>query len=233
MAAHLTVVVVEDHHLLREATVATLIDAGFQAHGVMSAEDLGHLALKDQPDIYVLDINLPGEDGMALAQRLRQTHPQCGIIMLTARDLKHDRIEGYKSGADVYLTKPTDPDELIAAMQSVASRVRRSDTQSKSADGRVRLLAQTRVLSGPGGTETLSQREVDVLCALVRARAHYLEYWELMEVMGEDPSTYQKASLEVAMTRIRQKLAAVGQDPAGLVALRGKGYQMKETIEIA
>lgn len=232
MASKLNIMVVEDHHLLRDAMVRALTEAGFGTVGVMSAEELDHVRPEKPPDVYILDLNLPGEDGFALSERLRALQPNCGIIMLTARNLKQDRIQGYRSGADVYLMKPTDLDELLAAVEALAERVGR--TQPEGSGGLpladVRLYCERREIEGPEGRESLTQREVSVLAALSRARLRQLEYWEIIELFGEDPESYQKASLEVAMTRLRTKLEKVGFPKGYLVALRGVGYLLKAPI---
>ncbi len=108
----LKVVVVEDQADLREVIVAFL---GKQAHDVRGfdcADDLDEHLAKDWVDVLILDLNLPGEDGYSISERLRNAHPDIYIIMLTARTAVEDRVKGYASGADIYLDKPVSPIEL-------------------------------------------------------------------------------------------------------------------------
>lgn len=225
---------VEDHHALREAMVSTLTEAGFNVQGAMSAEELDVSAFEAPPEIYILDLNLPGEDGLSLAERLRELQPNCGIIMLTARNLKQDRIRGYKSGADVYLMKPTDLDELLAAVESLSERVGRValgpafDTQPSG----LQLFLERREIVGPEGREGLSKREVLILSALARNRLRHVENWELIEIIGESSESYQKSALEVAITRLRQKLVRIGCEESTITALRGRGYLFNALIQI-
>jgi DNA-binding response OmpR family regulator len=117
----LNVVVVEDHDVLREVTLDALRVQGYHVQGVDCAEALGDLPF--QPDLYIVDLNLPGEDGISLSRRLRAAQPEVGIIMTTARNSIAAKVEGYASGADIYLTKPCSLEELLAAVRSLARRL--------------------------------------------------------------------------------------------------------------
>jgi DNA-binding response OmpR family regulator len=235
MPTQLNIMVVEDHHMLREATVTAIREAGHQVDGVMSAEDIPKSGANSVADIYVVDLNLPGEDGLSLSVRLKAMQPNCGIIMMTARTLTADRVQGYASGADIYLPKPVALSELLAAIESLGRRVvkdRADAAISAGAEKQIQLDPDSRVINGPAGQESLSEREVALLLALIRSRSRRLETWQLIEAMGEDPLTYQKSALEVVMTRIRHKLAKAGASDRGLVSLRGFGYQLAAKVEI-
>ncbi len=117
------ILVIEDHDALREVTIAALKEMGHQARGIGSAEALNAELEITVPHVVILDLNLPGEDGISLAGRLRLMRPGIGIIMVTARKELSDRISGYDSGADIYLTKPTSVDELAAALHSLSRRI--------------------------------------------------------------------------------------------------------------
>lgn len=119
----MNIIIVEDHDALREVTMSSLQDMGHKVRGVASAEALNAELQIAMPHILILDLNLPGEDGISLANRVRQTNPEIGIIMVTARKELGDRIVGYESGADIYLTKPTSIDELAVAIQALARRI--------------------------------------------------------------------------------------------------------------
>ncbi len=119
----MNIIVIEDHDALREVTIAALQDMGHVVQGGDCAEALPELLQNFQADIMVLDLNLPGEDGISLAQRLRKSHPEIGIIMVTARIELSDKLRGYESGADIYLTKPTSVEELGAAIQALSRRI--------------------------------------------------------------------------------------------------------------
>jgi DNA-binding response OmpR family regulator len=123
MDSGLNIIIVEDHDDLREITVEALCSLGHQAIGVACGEQLDQTLETCKADVLVLDLNLPGEDGISLSRRIRASHPAIGIVMVTVREQIQDRIVGYGSGADLYLTKPTSIEELQAAIESLARRL--------------------------------------------------------------------------------------------------------------
>ena len=117
------IIVVEDHDDLREATIEALAPLGHSVHGLSCAEQLDTEFAVFRPHLLLLDLNLPGEDGISLACRIRRSHPGIGIIMVTARDLARQKIEGYQNGADIYLTKPVSLEEVGAAIEALSRRI--------------------------------------------------------------------------------------------------------------
>ena len=118
-----SVILVEDNISLREALEHHLVDAGFSIRGVGDGQELNQELAISKPDVIVLDLNLPEEDGISIAKRVRLAYPSMGIVMLTARVRSIDRHEGYDSGADVYLTKPVNPSELTTVLQNLCRRI--------------------------------------------------------------------------------------------------------------
>ena len=105
MDARLNVVVVEDHAVLRKVTAELLRQEGHHVTALACAEDLEDQAGAPHADLFIIDINLPGEDGLSLAARLRAVHPELGIIMLTGRDQPQGMTAGYRTGADQHLNE--------------------------------------------------------------------------------------------------------------------------------
>lgn len=226
MVAGLNIVVVEDHDMLRDVTVDALMAAGHQVRGVDCAEALEELPGIEATEVYVLDLNLPGEDGISLARRLRRVQPLVGIIMVTARSASPDKQNGYSNGADIYLTKPTSPDELEAAIQALARRLRPHAAQPQT----LQLDPARLELRGPAGVIRLSAGECALLAGLARAPGQRLASWQLVELLGKDPDVYAKRSLEVQIVRLRRKLMDVGGDEPAITAIRGEGYQLLGTL---
>jgi DNA-binding response OmpR family regulator len=222
MPTPLNIMVVEDHDALREVTIEALSQRGHNVRGVDSAE-----ALPDEPglfpiDLLVIDLNLPGEDGLSLAARIRAAQPDIGIIMVTARNQVRDRMVGYDSGADIYLTKPTSADELIAAVRALTRRICPVD-QSASA---LTLNLDATVLQGPQGRSSLSSHESAILAAFVRAKDHVLETWQLIALTEKDVTEANKKALEVQIVRLRKKLQQAGAPEPTIKAIRGQGYRL-------
>ncbi|MDP4909908.1 MAG: response regulator, partial [Burkholderiaceae bacterium] len=129
--APMRVALVEDDSLLRKEIHYHLKQQGFLVFAVNSGRSLDDLLISEPIDAMVLDLTLPGEDGISIARRMRASIPSMGIIMLTARAAVPDRLKGYEAGTDIYLSKPVAPEELTAALMSM---YRRSRLMNKTAD---------------------------------------------------------------------------------------------------
>ena len=230
MDTALNIVVVEDHEALRNITVKALRSMGHHVMGIDCAEALTDEIGACTIDLLVLDINLPGESGLSLAQRLRTTQPEVGIIMLTARKDIADKLTGYDSGADVYLTKPTSVEELGAAVQALARRIKGHARQSPA----ILLDLATLTLKSATASVQLSPLEAGMLTTFTRAVNQRLEHWQLMALFETSDSASEmevsadmnKNTLEAKIARLRKKLIQVGGSEQPLKAIRGQGYQL-------
>jgi len=232
VAAHLNIVVVEDNGDLREAIVEVLTAMGHRVMGLSCAEELGDEGALDAIDLLVVDLNLPGEDGLSLSRRLRQIQPGLGIIMITARSAVHDKVDGYEAGADLYLPKPVSVEELGAAVKSLERRI--SALQPVSEGQRVLSIQVSELMAqGPGGAVELSAVEVALLSALARAPGRRLSYWQLLEVMAPGLPEASQTNLAVRMTRLRKKLCNAGFEGTTLRVVRQQGcYQLCLPVQL-
>jgi DNA-binding response OmpR family regulator len=224
MNAALKIVVVEDHDGLREITVQALNDMGCQAIGMPCAEDVDELP-GPAADLFVIDLNLPGEDGLSLARRLRLSQPHVGLVIVSSRHQLAEKVMAYDCGADFYLTKPTSMEELGALIKVFGRRLKAERFERKAG---LTLDATAMTLSGGRGendTVGLSANEVAILSALSKAVGGRLEFWQLMHHSHRTHAQIEKNALEVQMVRLRKKLAAIGADGA-IKGLRGYGYQL-------
>lgn len=227
MGTSLNIIVVEDHDDLRETTVASLADMGHFVRGVASAEALDDELIEFAAELLLLDLNLPGEDGISLAKRVRAVQPNLGIIMVTARAHAKDKAVGYNSGADIYLTKPTSIEELGAAVSALGRRIR---PVSLSTSG-IYFNQGTLQLHGQDVID-ISNAEGILLSAFVRSHDHRLEHWQLLELAGKTLDEASKSALEVQIARLRKKLQQVGAGNPAIKSLRGTGYQLCVPVEI-
>ena len=230
MAAHLSIVLVEDNDDLRELTAEALRGEGHRVVALSCAEELEDHAAGAASDVFLIDLNLPGEDGFSLARRIRQAHPLVGIIIISARSDLQDKIVGYDSGADWYLPKPVAFGELSAALKSFARRRQAQQVESVTPAGGLRL--HQRELHGPTGSVRLTPAEETLLTALARAPSGRLENWQLLELQGLDSADVSKTSLEVRITRLRKKLSQVGAQGLCLESIRGVGYQLNVPVQV-
>lgn len=228
MSDRLLTVVVEDNDALRDATLEMLEQNGFRAVGVVCAEEIDDTPLPQPPDIYVIDLNLPGEDGLSLAARLRQSQPEVGIVITTARTLLDDRLKGYESGADIYLPKPVDPKELLLALRALGLRL------IHATFGRQGLVLDkhTLVLKGPVQQCGVSESEARLLLAFASARDKTLERWQVFSQLSPESEVVSQDSLQVRLSRLRKKIQTCGCEGESIKAIRNSGYRFCLPIQI-
>jgi two-component system, OmpR family, response regulator len=220
------ILIVED-----DARMADAIRRGFEAEGI--AVDLaatGEEALwRAQASAYgaiVLDIMLPGIDGIQTCERLRTADVWTPILMLTARDAVRDRVAGLDSGADDYLVKPFSFEELLARVRALARR-EVAPRPSVVAVGDLRLDPATHKVTR-GDTEiTLSAREVAILEAFMRRPGRILSRYDLLEIVWSGEFDHRSNVVDVAVRRLRDKI----DRPFGtesIETVRGAGYRLCE-----
>jgi DNA-binding response OmpR family regulator len=118
----LNLVIVEDHDILRGMLQQALEESGHQVRALSCAEELEDMAQGQHVDVFMIDLNLPGENGLSLTERVRLAYPLAGLIIVTARSGLNDRLEGYARGTDLYLSKPIEVPELCAAVAAMGRR---------------------------------------------------------------------------------------------------------------
>lgn len=222
MSPPLNIALIEDHESLRVTTEIVLIQRGYRVYAMACAEDLDEIVGGEPIDIFIVDLNLPGEDGLSLSLRLRKAQPTAGIIMVTARSASEDLEKGFDSGADIYLVKPVTPAALIASIKSLARRL----TQKEPAVGLFHLDSKTHLLVGPLASGHVSAVEQAILISLARAPGNLLETFQVLALVGQTEYDFNKASLEIRITRLRKKLITFGADSKCIQSVRLVGYQL-------
>lgn len=225
----LHILVVEDNDSLREATVDFLNASGHHVTGVASAEEVDDTPTRDVPDLYLIDVNLPGENGLALSQRVRGSQPLAGIVLMTARGRLHDRLDGYGHGADNYLIKPVEQTELLACIGSLSFRLKASRLAQRP--GLV-LDSQALQLLGPLSQVPLTRGESLLLAAFCRAAGQKLERWQAMQLVDSKDKGLLPANLEMRVSALRRKLSQCGAPDNAILTLRGFGYALNCPVEV-
>lgn len=230
---HGRVLVVEDDATIREVVRRYLERAGFEVDEVGD----GHLALDRaatrRPDLVVLDLMLPGLDGMEVCRRLRAggATATVPIVVLTARGDEEDRIRGFALGADDYVPKPFSPRELVARIEAVLRRARgnaASDTGSSDIieAGPIRIDRRARTAIAYDQPLTLTTKELDLLTALAAEPGRAFRREELLEQVwgwaGGDTST-----VTVHIRRLRTKIEIDPSAPVHLLTVFGHGYRFE------
>jgi DNA-binding response OmpR family regulator len=222
----MNILIVEDYTALQEAWVEGLNRRGHTAVGVSQAEDVDAKLSSFAAQLVLIDLHLPGEDGLSLSRRLRHAHPDMGIIIASARNSTLDRINGFQSGADNYMVKPIGMEELYAVVESMARRLDspRSGAANTRARSCIELDSSTLHVRGPGGTQKLTTSEYALLSGLTMAKDRALPPDEIYQLLGRDGG--KKSALEAMVYRVRRKLAEAGAGEHCIRAHRLKGYQV-------
>ncbi len=223
MTADTRVLLIDDDERLNALVTTYLGRFGFAARAFTHPEQ-GLRALKnDPPDIVVLDVMLPDMDGFALCRKIRE-FSRIPIIMLTARGDVTDRIVGLELGADDYLPKPFEPRELVARMQAVLRRGAALVGEERVRIGALDVNWATRSAHLGGRDLLLTTTEFELLSLLVRNRSRVLSRDRIInETRGIDWEAYDR-SIDVLISRLRQKLGDDPRDPAFIRTVRGAGY---------
>lgn len=179
-------------------------------------------------DICILDVMMPIKDGFTLAEEIRQTDKQVPIIFLTAKSMKDDKLKGFKSGADDYITKPFSMDELLMRMQAILRRTVPSSSKNKKRDnikvGNFIFDYDGQQLKLNGDSQRLTTKEANLLLMFCENRYDVLDRnYALNKVWGDD-NYYNSRSMDVYIAKLRKYLA---KDPeVELVNVHGKGFKL-------
>ena len=223
------VLVIEDDRSIREGLADAL---AFQGYVALQAEqgDTGlQKVLHGGCDLVILDLVLPGADGLTVLREVRLARPTLPVIILTARGEEADRIRGLRDGADDYVVKPFSIRELLARVDAVLRRSpeRPSDVrQLEIPGGRVDLERQE-VSFADGGSCDLSLRETELLRYLAANPGRIVSREELLSrVWGVSPKAVETRTIDVHVARLRDKLRDRDSPPTLLITIRGKGYRL-------
>jgi DNA-binding response OmpR family regulator len=221
----MTILLVED-----EASLAAHVSRAFTRAGhevTHFAEGPGGLkaALSGRFDILVLDVNLPGMDGFELLQRLRKSGSATRVLMLTARSEVNDRVQGLKSGADDYLTKPFAMEELMARVEALGRRGVPVEKADLLQCGDLTLDTRARKVNIAGEPVALSPREMEVLQILIAEPGRTFSRDEICERIWQREHEYDTRTVEIFIMRLRKKLEGGEKTPV-IETVRGAGYRL-------
>ena len=228
--APIKILVVDDDRRTRTLLQSYLQEVGFVVTTAPDSEQLETILAKQKIDLLVLDLMLPGEDGLSLCRRLRGTGVELPIIMLTAKGGEVDRIVGLEMGADDYLAKPFNPRELVARINAVLRRDRKPPIGAPAECdvvirfGVFELNLGTRTLAKAGEPLSLTTGEFAVLEALVSHPRKPLSREKLMEfARGREHGAYDR-SMDVQISRLRRLIEADSAEPRFIQTVWGFGY---------
>ena len=229
MAEDALILVVDDDARLRALLSRYLAENGFRVSTAEHAAEARDRLRFLQPDLMVLDVMMPGEDGLSLTGSLRRERSGMPVLLLTARGGPEDRIAGFEAGADDYLPKPFDPRELVLRIRAM---LRRAPPQPATGTpsgplplGPLSFDPGRGELRGPAGIVRLTGGEAALLTALARKPNEVLSREDIAAALGMDEAG--ERAIDVQVTRLRRKVEQDPREPRFLHTVRGRGYVLK------
>jgi DNA-binding response OmpR family regulator len=231
------ILAVDDDAATRQLILDYLSDNELRVSTAASGKEMAALLEEHAIDLVLLDLRLPGEDGMQIARKLRD-ESSIPIIILTGRLEEADRVMGLELGADDYLTKPFSPRELLARIRTVLRRVKaaarpvgRNDAHRAYRFGGWELNLRTRRLTSPEGQRVeLTNGEFSLLTAFLAAPQRILTREQLLELSRMYDDVYDR-SIDVQILRLRRKIEPNPSEPTFIRTERGAGYIFSITVE--
>jgi two-component system response regulator MprA len=221
-----TILVVEDRKEVLDVLQRTLADNGYEVLTAGDGDAGLQLALDRRPDLVLLDIGLPKLNGLSVARELRNRAFTAPVLMLTARDTVTDKVTGFDAGADDYLAKPFDNDELLARIRALLRRasIRAGESVMRVAD--LALDPISREVTRGGRPVALTQKEYALLEYLMRHAGHPVTRDQISENVWKQPFDPSTNIVDVYINYLRKKLEGEG-DPPLVHTVRGVGYVLR------
>jgi two-component system OmpR family response regulator len=228
--------VVDDDFEIRTSLRDYLQGFGMEVAPAADGREMRRLLSGGPFDVIVLDLMLPGEDGLALCRWVQLQHPGLPVIMLTAQGDPASRVVGLEMGADDYLGKPFEPRELVARIHAVLRRA--NQTAARAAAARMVAFAGWRfdrvarqLISSDDVVMPLSNAEYRLLAALVERAGRVLTREQLIEATRAPGVEVNDRSIDLAVSRLRQKLGDTARDARLIVTVRGEGYLFDAQVQ--
>lgn len=219
---------VEDDDSIRELVLYTLHTTGFEAEGFRNAADFWQALEKELPQLVLLDIMLPDEDGLHILKRLRAGAETADlpVMMLTAKSSEYDRVVGLDSGADDYLPKPFGMMELVSRVRALLRRAAKPAAEDKLfTTGSLAVDVKRRAVTVDGEPVILTYKEFELLCYLLENRGVVLSRDQILTKIWDYNYSGETRTVDVHIRTLRQKLGDAG---ALIETVRGVGYRLAQ-----
>jgi two-component system, OmpR family, KDP operon response regulator KdpE len=223
------VLIVDDEHAIRRFLRTSLTAHGYEVHEAATGEDAILQTINIRPDLIILDLGLPGIDGIEATKRIREW-TQTPIVILSVQNQDTDKIEALDAGADDYLTKPFSVGELTARLRVAMRHIHQEEPELTFVTGQLRVDLTARVVTCDGKEVQLTPTEYDLLKLLIRYAGRVLTHQQLLkEVRGTGFQT-ETHLLRVHMSNLRRKIEADPSNPQYILTEPGVGYRLKIDI---
>jgi DNA-binding response OmpR family regulator len=221
------ILVVEDDQFTSALVQFALSKEGYKVETADNPHGAMHMILKQEPDLLLLDINMPYQNGFEFSKKLRVAGYDTPIIFMTAKDSVEDRLQGFTIGADDYICKPFNYQELVARVQAVMRRTKRTTHNANQSIrcGRFELLPGEMKVVTPGGVSvTLTPKEMRVLQMLMNSAGQVVKREHTFAEVWEDDEKGSN-NVDVYIRRLRVKLEVDPEHPQHILSVRGSGYK--------
>lgn len=223
------VLIVDDEHAIRRFLRTSLNAHGYEVHEAATGEDAILQTINLKPDLIILDLGLPGIDGIEVTKRIREW-TQTPIVILSVQNQDTEKIEALDVGADDYLTKPFSVGELTARLRVAMRHIREEEPELSFVSGKLRVDLTARVVTYDGAEVQLTPTEYDLLKVLIRYAGRVLTHQQLLkEVRGAGFQT-ETHLLRVHMSNLRRKIEEDPSNPQYILTEPGVGYRLKIDI---
>ncbi len=223
------ILVVDDDGRLRELLKKYLLKQGFQVTTSPQAQAASHLMSSFDFDLLIVDVMMPGEDGVSFVRRLRESS-NVPVIMLTAKSEIEDKIFGFEAGIDDFVTKPFEPRELVMRIDTILRRARPiAENNTDRYFGDFKFESTSQKLTKSGERVELTRNERGMLQALLTNIGETLSRDELLLALGDQSNL---RNVDVTVTRLRKKIEKDPKNPLYIHTVRGKGYKFSAPLEI-
>ncbi|MUK94192.1 response regulator [Aliivibrio fischeri] len=220
------IALVEDNEILNHHLSSQLKDQGHVVYSDKTASAfLQTVQKKEHIDVMIVDLGLPDFDGITLIKQIRRKEIHSPILILTARGNWQDKVEGLEAGADDYLVKPFQSEELIARLYALARRAA-GFTQSKVTAENIELDIKAKTIHVDGQFLQLTSFEYDIAAYLIKNSLKIISKQQFVDALYQEDSEVQLNNIEVIISRLRKKFAAVGHSEL-ITTVRGQGYQFQ------
>lgn len=222
------ILIVEDNSLLRHHLTVQLKEFGHQVDAAEDAKEADYFLLESQPDIAIVDLGLPGEDGLSMLRRWRANQVKLPVLVLTARESWQEKVAALNSGADDYVTKPFQLEEIVARMQALMRR--NSGLASQVLEiGSFIIDLSRKEFSVAGHNIKLTAFEYTIIETLMRNNRKVVSKDSLMRQLYPDAELRESHTIDVLMGRLRKKIQQYYPDEV-IITVRGQGYRFDVNI---
>lgn len=229
------VLIVEDEQSILKLLQYNLEKEGYEVSGAMDGKEGYEMALSTSFDIILLDLMLPGMDGMDVCRELRREKVDAPIIMLTAKDSEIDKIVGLELGADDYMTKPFSPREVTARMKAIFRRMERNSVSKEDSNELTEDIIIGDIVISPdqyevtvrGEKQEVTPKEFELLLYLARHKGRILNREQLLQAVWDFDFTGETRIVDMHISHLREKIEEDPKKPVYLKTARGFGYKLE------